>query len=75
MIFGTRSHHCFISLSKSRLVMKRLSSDDEGAQVKLYDDTVKSVLPQFYLIENDLHPGKYVPCIYNQNRHIGAITE
>ena len=32
------------ALSKSKLVMKRLSLDD-GVLVKLYDDTTKSVLP------------------------------
>ena len=30
---GTISHHCFIPLTKSRLVTKRLSLDDEEAQV------------------------------------------
>ena len=54
-ISGTRSYHCFIPLSKSKLVMKRLSLDDEGVLVKLYDDTTKSVLPHLQLIENDLH--------------------
>ena len=54
----------FISLSKSKLVMKRLSLDDEGVLVKLYDDTNKLVLPHLQLIENDLYRGKYVACIY-----------
>ena len=31
--------------------MKRLSLDDEEAQVKLYDDTIKSILPHSQLIE------------------------
>ena len=63
------------ALSKSKLVIKRLSLDDEGVQVKLYDDTTKSVLPHLQLIENDLYPGKYVACIYDQNWYIGVITE
>ena len=63
------------ALSKSKLVMKRLSLDDEGVLVKLYDDTTKSVLPHLQLIENDLYPGKYVACIYDQDWFIGVITE
>ena len=62
------------ALSKSKLVMKRLSLD-EGVLVKLYDDTTKSVLPHLQLIENDLYPGKYVACIYDQDWFIGVITE
>ena len=63
------------ALSKSKLLMKRLSLDDEGVLVKLYDDTTKSVLTQLLLIENDLYPGKYVACIYDQDWYIGVITE
>ena len=44
IVSGTRSHHCCIPKSKSTLVMKRLSSDEEGAKVKLYnDDNVTSI--------------------------------
>ena len=35
-VSGTRSHHCFITQSKSTLAMKRLSSDEEGAKVNLF---------------------------------------
>ena len=55
--------------------MKRLSLNDEGVLVKLYDDTTKSVLPHLQLIENDLYPGKCVACIYDQDWYIGVITE
>ena len=55
--------------------MKRLSLDDEGVLVKLYDDTTKLVLPHLQLIENNLYPGKYVACIYDQDWYIGVITE
>ena len=41
---GTRSHYCFTPQSKSTLAMKKLSSDEEGAEVKLYnDDNVTSI--------------------------------
>ena len=43
-VSGSRSHHCFIPQSKSTLAMKRLSSDEEGVKVKLYnDDNVTSI--------------------------------
>ena len=63
------------ALSKSKLVMKRLSLDDKGVLVKLYIDTTKSVLPHLQLIENDLYPGKYAACICDQDWHIGVITK
>ena len=59
-ISGTRSHYCFIPLSKSKLIIKRLSLDDEGVLVKLYDDTTKLVLhtcsslKMIYILENML---------------------
>ena len=59
-ISGTRFHHCFIPLSKSKLVIKRLSLDDEGVLVKFYNNTTKSVVPHLQLIENDLCPEKYI---------------
>ena len=36
-VSGTRSHHCFIAQSKSTLIMKRLPSEEERAEVKLLD--------------------------------------
>ena len=43
-VSGTRSHYCFIPQSKLTLVMKRLSSDEEEAKVKLFnDDSVTSI--------------------------------
>ena len=71
----TKRNPSFIPLSKSKLIMKRLSLDDERVLVKLYDDTTKSVLPHLQLIENDLYPEKYVACIYDQDCHIGVITK
>ena len=64
-----------LALSKSKLAMKRLSLDDERVLVKLYDDSTKSVLHHLQLIENDLYPGKYVACIYDQDWYIGVITK
>ena len=64
-VSGTRSHHCFIPQSKSTLAMKRLSSDEEGAKVNLYnDDNVTSIWSHKQLHQN-LQPGKYVVCLYH----------
>ena len=37
-VSSTTSHHCFIPQSKSTLVMKRLSSDEVGAKLKLFNN-------------------------------------
>ena len=43
IISGTRYHHCLILQFKSTLEMKRLSTDEEGAKMKLFnDDSVTS---------------------------------
>ena len=44
IVSGTRYHHCFIPQSKSTLEMKRLSTDEEEAKIKLFnDDSVTSI--------------------------------
>ena len=44
IVSGTRYHHCFIPQSKSTLEIKRLSTDEEGAKMKLFnDDSVTSI--------------------------------
>ena len=63
------------ALSKSKLLMKRLSLDDEGVLIKLYNDATKLVLLHLQLIKNDIYSGKYVAYIYNQDWYIGVITE
>ena len=55
--------------------MKRLSSDEEGAKVKLCnDDKVTSIRPHEQLHQN-LQPGKYVACLYHSVWYIGAVIE
>ena len=72
---GTRSHHCFIPQSKSTLAMKRLSSDEEGVKVKLYnDDNVTSIRSREQLHQT-LQPGKYVASLYHSVWYIGAVIE
>ena len=72
---GTRSHHCFIPQSKSTLAMKRLSSDEEGVKVKLYnDDNVTSIRSREQLHQN-FQPGKYVASLYHSVWYISAVIE
>ena len=77
-VSGTPSHHCFIPQSKSTLAMKRLSSDEEGAKVKLYnDDNVTSIRShdQLSQLHQNLRPGKYAACLYHSVWYIGAVIE
>ena len=55
--------------------MKRLSSDEERVEVKLYnDDNVTSIQSREQLHQN-LQPGKYVACLYHSVWYIGAVIE
>ena len=74
-VCGTRSHHCFIPQTQSTLVMKRLSSDEEGAKVKLFiDDNFTSILTHDQLHQN-LQLGRYIACMYDSVWYIGAVIE
>ena len=74
-VSDTRSHYCFILQSKSTLAMKRLSSDEEEAKVKLYnDDNVTSIRSHEQLHQN-LPPGKYVASLYHSEWYMGAVSE
>ena len=55
--------------------MKRLSSDEEGVEVKLCnDDNVTSIRSHEQLHQN-LQPGKYVACLYHSVWYIVAAIE
>ena len=55
--------------------MKRLSSDEEGAIVKLYnDDNVTSIRSHEQLHQN-LQSEKYAACLYHRVCCIGAVIE
>ena len=55
--------------------MKRLSTDEEGAKVKLFnDDNVTSIQSHEQLHQN-LQPGKYVACLYDSVWYICAVIE
>ena len=72
---GTRSHHCFTPQSKSTLATKKLSSDEEGAKVKLYNDDNNPSIRSHEQRHQNLQPGKYVACLYHRVWCIGAVTE
>ena len=57
-VSGSRSHHCFIPQSKSTLEMKRLSSDEEGVKVKLYNDDNVTSIQSRELLHQTLQSGK-----------------
>ena len=62
-ISGTRSHHCFIPMSESSLIMKRISKDENGSKVFLKE---KEAAVWSQLQTNDfLQPGQYVACWYD----------
>ena len=55
--------------------MKKLSSDEEGVKVKLFnDDNVTSIWSREQLHQN-LQPGKYVASLYHSVWFIGAVIE
>ena len=67
-VTGTRSHHCFIPISKTELQMKRISADDHSTVVGR-DQSVSE------LDTAELQPGKYVASMYDKEWYIGCIVE
>lgn len=67
---GTRSHHSFRPISESQLRMKRLSADTFDSVVSVSVTSRKE-----YLSFNDLQPGKYVACTYDQVWYAGCVLE
>ena len=41
-----------------KISSQKLSSDNKGPYMKLFDDTIKSILPHLQPTKNDLHPEK-----------------
>ena len=74
-ISGTRSHHSFVLLSKSLLLMKKISKDENGTQVVLFKENLESIFSQPRINEDCLQPGQYVACLYDNHWYIGAITQ
>ena len=57
-VSSTTSHHCFIPQSKSTLVMKRLSSDEVGAKVKLFNNDNATLIPSHEQLHQNLQTCK-----------------
>ena len=55
--------------------MKRLSLDEEGVKVKLYNDDNVTSIPSREQLYQNLQPGKYVACLYHSVWYIGAVIE
>ena len=55
--------------------MKRLSLDEEGVKVKLYNDDNVTSIPSREQLHQNLQPGKYVACLYHSVWYIGAVIE
>lgn len=76
---GTRSHHSFIPRSDNVVEMRRISFDVEGRKILIGfgDNSENSLLRSNSVHTNILlfQPGKYVACIYDQQWHIGIISE
>ena len=86
-ITGTRSHHCFIPISKNKIRMKRISQDriftdvstgqqvdSERSETAEYLESEQSQADQ---LQNStfFQPGKYIACIYDDDWFIGSIVE
>ena len=67
-VTGTKSNHCFIPISKTKLQMKRISADDHSTVVGR-DQSVSE------LDTAELQPGKYVVSMYDKEWYIGCIVE
>ena len=55
--------------------MKKLSSDEEGVKVKLYNDDNVTSIRSHEQRHQTLQPGKYVACLYHRLWCIGAVIE
>ena len=72
-ISGTRSHHCFISVSGSELQMKRISADTAYTVVSSTGGAPTAANKQ--IPPEQLQPGQYVACMYDTLWYVGCITE
>ena len=55
--------------------MKRLSSDEEGVKVKLYNNDNVTSMRSCEQLHQNLQPGKYVACLHHSVWYIGAVIE
>jgi len=80
-VSGTRSHHAFVPMSKSIVMMRRISSDSFGTTVAVtdrYDDGSDQEAEEVEIERQDptaFQPGQYVAALYDQKWYIGVIID
>lgn len=55
--------------------MKKISEDENGTQVVLFEENLESILSQPQINEDCLQAGQYVACLHDNHWDIGAITQ
>ena len=67
---GTRSHHGFIPISVTNLILKRISFDDD-------EDYLNASISSLHMTPDPptAVPGAYVACVYDRNWFLGNVRE
>ena len=78
-VSGTRSHHAFVPLSKSIIVMRRISSDTFGTTAVVTDsyhsEPEEVGSDETHLDPAAYQPGQYIAAVYDQTWYIGVIVD
>jgi len=76
-VSGTRSHHAFVPLSKSIIMMHRISSDTFGTTAVVTDsyhsEPEEVGSDETHLDPAAYQPGQYIAAVYDQKWYIGVI--
>lgn len=76
-VSGTRSHHAFVPLSKSIIMMRRISSDTFGTTAVVTDsyhsEPEEVGSDETHLDPAAYQPGQYIAAVYDQTWYIGVI--
>ena len=67
---GTRSHHSFMPIPSTNLIMKRISFDDD-------EDYLNTSISSLHITPDPpaAVPGAYVACVYDKNWFLGNVIE
>ena len=65
---GTRSYHCFMPTSTNELQLKQISADP-------YHSTFQSGKMKTRISLNDIMPGQYYACMYDDNCYVGIAND
>ena len=82
---GTRSHHCFIPTATKKLVLKRVSGDEDSMEVDvlkhpyLQQETESKKDPEHgqepALTLTDCEVGKFLACVYDGKWWVGLVRD